>query len=101
MPTHGARYLPTMKKLLPRLVLAAILIAAALLRLWRLDEGGVVIPYYLAGVRGMLQSWHNFFFNAFDPAGFVSLDKPPVAFWVQTASAALLGFGRFAVLLPQ
>jgi 4-amino-4-deoxy-L-arabinose transferase-like glycosyltransferase len=90
-----------MKKLLPRLALAAILIAAAALRLWRLDDGGVVIPYYLAGVRSMLQSWHNFFFNAFDPAGFVSLDKPPAAFWLQTASAALLGFDRFAVLLPQ
>jgi 4-amino-4-deoxy-L-arabinose transferase-like glycosyltransferase len=93
--------LAAMKKLLPRLALAAILIAAAALRLWRLDEGGVVIPYYLAGVRSMLQSWHNFFFNAFDPAGFVSLDKPPVAFWLQTASAALLGFNRFAVPLPQ
>ena len=39
--------------------------------------------YITAGVRSMLDSWHNFFFNAFDPAGFVSLDKPPVAFWIQ------------------
>jgi 4-amino-4-deoxy-L-arabinose transferase-like glycosyltransferase len=30
----------------------------------------------------MSGNWHNFFFNAFDPAGFVSLDKPPVAFWI-------------------
>jgi 4-amino-4-deoxy-L-arabinose transferase-like glycosyltransferase len=46
-------------------------------------------------------SWHNFFYTAFDPAGFVSLDKPPVAFWVQTASAKFLGFGTVSVLLPQ
>ena len=88
-------------RLTPRLALAAILIAAALLRGWSLDDGGVLIPYYFAGVRSMLQSWHNFFFHAFDPAGFVSLDKPPVAFWLQTASAKLFGFGRAAVLLPQ
>lgn len=90
-----------MQKLLPRLVLAAILAVAALLRLWRLDEGGVLIPYYFAGVRSMAASWHNFFFNAFDPAGFVSLDKPPVAFWLQALSVKLFGFSRLSVLLPQ
>jgi 4-amino-4-deoxy-L-arabinose transferase-like glycosyltransferase len=90
-----------MKKHLPRLTLLAILIVAAVLRGWNLDAGGVLVPYYFAGVRSMLQSWHNFLFNAFDPAGFVSLDKPPVAFWLQTASAKLFGFGKVAVLLPQ
>src|SRR5205814_549041 len=45
--------------------------------------------------------WHNLLFNSFDPAGFVSLDKPPVAFWLQTASAKLLGFSPFSALLPQ
>jgi 4-amino-4-deoxy-L-arabinose transferase-like glycosyltransferase len=49
----------------------------------------------------MLQSWHNFFFNAFDPTGFLSLDKPPLAFWLQTASAHVFGFNRLAVLMPQ
>jgi 4-amino-4-deoxy-L-arabinose transferase-like glycosyltransferase len=88
-------------RLAPGLALGAILVVAALLRGWRLDEGGVLVPYYFAGVRSMLQGWHNLFFNAFDPAGFVSLDKPPVAFWLQTLSAWLLGFGQVAVLLPQ
>ena len=55
----------------------------------------------MAGVRSMTVSWHNFFFNAFDPTGFVSLDKPPLAFWIQTGSAELFGFGTFSVLLPQ
>ena len=57
--------------------------------------------YYAAAVRSMLESGHNFFFNAFDPAGFVSIDKPPVAFWVQAISASLLGFSSFSLLLPQ
>ena len=85
----------------PRLCLAAILVVAAILRGWDLGERGFLTPYYLAGVRSMLASWHNFLFNAFDPAGFVSLDKPPVAFWIQTLSARLLGFSPFSVLLPQ
>ncbi|MBV8494849.1 MAG: glycosyltransferase family 39 protein, partial [Alphaproteobacteria bacterium] len=85
----------------PRLCLAAILAVAAMLRGWDLGERGFITPYYLAGVRSMLASWHNFVFNAFDPAGFVSLDKPPVAFWIQTLSAKLFGFGPFSVLLPQ
>src|SRR5207249_11474999 len=85
----------------PRFCLAAILVIAALLRAWDLGERGFITPYYLAGVRSMLVSWHNLFFNAFDPAGFVSVDKPPVAFLMQTLSAKLLGFSPFSVLLPQ
>jgi 4-amino-4-deoxy-L-arabinose transferase-like glycosyltransferase len=84
-----------------RVVLGAILLVAALLRGWNLGAGGVLVPYYFAGVRSMLQSWHNLLFNAFDPSGFVSLDKPPVAFWLQTASAKIFGFNSASVLLPQ
>jgi 4-amino-4-deoxy-L-arabinose transferase-like glycosyltransferase len=81
--------------------LVGILGLAALLRLWHLDQNGYGRQYYAAGVRSMLGSFHNFFFNAFDPAGFVSLDKPPVALWLQVASAKLLGFSAFSVMLPQ
>jgi 4-amino-4-deoxy-L-arabinose transferase-like glycosyltransferase len=49
----------------------------------------------------MMDSRHNFLFNAFDPAGFVSLDKPPVALWLQVASAKLFGFSGLSVLVPQ
>ena len=71
------------------------------LRVWRLDQNGFGTEYYSAGVRSMLDSPHNFLFNSFDPAGFVSLDKPPIALWVQVASAKLLGFSSLSVLLPQ
>jgi 4-amino-4-deoxy-L-arabinose transferase-like glycosyltransferase len=42
----------------------------------------------------MLQSFHNFFFASFDPAGYVTVDKPPVTFWIQTISAYVLGYAR-------
>jgi 4-amino-4-deoxy-L-arabinose transferase-like glycosyltransferase len=81
--------------------LFAVLITAAALRLWRLDQNGFGNEYYTAGVRSMSQSWHNFLYNAFDPAGFISVDKPPVALWIQVASVKLFGFHALSVLIPQ
>ncbi len=74
---------------------------AAGLRLWGLSQNGYGNPYYAAAVRSMLASWHNFFFAAFDPAGFVAVDKPPVALWLQTLSAKLLGYRGIMLLVPQ
>jgi len=70
--------------------------------LWQ-AEGGTrsYNLYYAATVRSMLTSWHAFFFASFDPAGFVTIDKPPLGFWIQAASAKLFGFGALSVLLPQ
>jgi 4-amino-4-deoxy-L-arabinose transferase-like glycosyltransferase len=62
---------------------------------WYLD------PYFAAGVQSMLGGWHTFFFASFDPAGFISIDKPPLALWLQAASARVLGFSTFSLLLPQ
>jgi 4-amino-4-deoxy-L-arabinose transferase-like glycosyltransferase len=84
-----------------RLGLPAVLLVAAALRLWRLDQNGFGNEYYGAGVRSMSLGWHNFLYHAFDPAGFISVDKPPVAMWIQVASVKLLGFHGPSVLLPQ
>jgi 4-amino-4-deoxy-L-arabinose transferase-like glycosyltransferase len=81
--------------------LPIVLLVAAVLRLWRLDDNGFGTEYYAAGVRSMLQGGWLFFYNAFDPAGFVSLDKPPLAFWIQTAFAAVLGYDGWTIHLPQ
>ena len=81
--------------------LAGVMALGLGLRLWRLGQNGYGTEYYSAGVRSMMDSPHNFLFNSFDPAGFVSLDKPPVALWIQVASVKLLGFSGLAVLLPQ
>src|SRR5262245_51329674 len=81
--------------------LFAVLTLAAALRLWCLDQNGFGNEYYTAGVRSMSQSWHNFFYNAFDPAGFISVDKPPVALWIQVGSVKLFGFQSLSVLIPR
>src|SRR6266849_487384 len=99
--------LPPMDNVKPRwrpslkVGLFALLSAAAALRLWRLDQNGFGNEYYTAGVRSMSLSWHNFLYNSFDPAGFVSVDKPPVALWIQVASVKLFGFHALSVLVPQ
>src|SRR5258708_7889447 len=82
-------------------MLAAVLLVAATLRLWRLEDNGFGTAYYAAGVRSMLQGFWLFFYNAFDPAGFISLDKPPLAFWIQTAFAWVLGYDGWTIHLPQ
>lgn len=82
-------------------VMAAIIALAATLDFWRLNLTGFGNLYYAAAVRSMAQSWHNFFFVSYDPGGFVSVDKPPLGFWIQTLSVKLLGFSGFALLLPE
>lgn len=84
-----------------RLGLLAILALAGWLYLYRLEELGYNNEYYAAAVKSMLANWPNFFFGSFDPAGFITVDKPPVFLWVQAAFAWLLGFSGLSLLLPQ
>src|SRR5580693_1210988 len=81
--------------------LVLILLAGAFLRLWKIDQNGTGNPYYAAAVRSMLMNLHNFFFVSFDPVGFVTVDKPPVALWIQTAFTKLFGYRGFTLILPQ
>ncbi len=66
---------------------------------WRV--GSTVQIYYGAAVRSMAQSWHNFFYGAFDPAGTVTVDKLPGALWVQALFVRLFGFNVWSLILPQ
>ena len=74
---------------------------AALLNLWALSRNGWANEYYSAAVRSMTHSWHNFLFGAFDPSGVMTVDKPPLALWVQAASAKVFGFSSLSMLVPQ
>jgi len=74
---------------------------AAILRFWNLPQNGWGSPYYAAAVRSMRGSLSNFAFAAYDPAGFLSVDKPPLALWLQTLSSLLLGYHGLALLLPE
>ena len=83
-----------------RLALGGIILVSVLMDFFLLGQGGFG-SYYPPAVRSMMDSWHNFFFASYDPGGFVTIDKPPVGFWLQVASAKLFGFTPFSVLLPQ
>jgi 4-amino-4-deoxy-L-arabinose transferase-like glycosyltransferase len=86
---------------LARPELAALLALAALLNLWGLAENGWANDYYAAAVRSMAQSWHAFLYGSFDVAGIQTVDKPPLALWVQALSVRVFGYHSLSVLVPQ
>jgi 4-amino-4-deoxy-L-arabinose transferase-like glycosyltransferase len=67
---------------------------------WGIKHDGLE-PFYAAAVRSMSQNWHNFFFGSFDPAGTITLDKLPGAFWIQALSVRIFGYHTWAIVLPQ
>ena len=83
-----------------RALVAALTALAALMFGWGFQRGRTH-PYYTAAVRSMGTDWHDFLYGAFDPAGFITTDKLPGAFWVQALSVRMFGFHPWAVLLPQ
>jgi 4-amino-4-deoxy-L-arabinose transferase-like glycosyltransferase len=83
------------------LALAGVLALSAVLNTYKLSQNGYANVFYSAGVKSMLRSWHNFVFVSFDPGGLVTVDKPPLALWVQAASAKLFGFSPLSLLLPE
>ena len=82
---------------------SALLVIAALAGLayaWQLGRDPLE-PYYAAAVRAMAGSWHDFAYGAFDPAGTITLDKLPGAFWLQALSVRAFGDSAWAMILPQ
>ncbi len=79
----------------------AVVAFSAVLNTNRLSQNGYSNIFYSAGIRSMLRSLHNFFFVSFDPGGLVTVDKPPLALWVQALSAKLFGFSPLSLLLPE
>jgi 4-amino-4-deoxy-L-arabinose transferase-like glycosyltransferase len=86
---------------LPRPELALLLVLAAVLYLWALSKNGWANDYYSAAVRSMSSSWHNFLFASADPSGVMTVDKPPLALWVQSLSVRVFGYGSLSMLVPQ
>ncbi|MDD6770842.1 glycosyltransferase family 39 protein, partial [Inconstantimicrobium porci] len=82
-------------------LLVAILMLSAVLNIGNLGLQGYGNQYYAAGVKSMTMSLKNFFFVSFDPSGFVSIDKPPLGFWIQAVSAKIFGVNSWGLLLPQ
>jgi len=83
------------------LALGLIVLLGAFLRFYKLGAYSIGNAYYAATVQSTLTSWHNFFFVSFEPGGSVTVDKPPLGFWVQAASAYVFGVNGFALAFPQ
>jgi 4-amino-4-deoxy-L-arabinose transferase-like glycosyltransferase len=81
--------------------LGALMALTAALNLILLTQNAWANSYYSAAVRSMSSSWHNFLYNAFDPAGVMTVDKPPLALWVQSLSVRVFGYHPLSILVPQ
>jgi 4-amino-4-deoxy-L-arabinose transferase-like glycosyltransferase len=81
--------------------LLTVVLLAAGLYLWNLSRNGWANEYYAAAVLSMTQDWQNFFFASFDPGGFITVDKPPFAFWIQAISARIFGLSSWSILVPE
>lgn len=77
-----------------------VVLLSLLLNAWGLEKAGYGNTYYAAAIRSMTMSWKNFFFGAFDPGGFITVDKPPAFLWVGALSARIFGYSNWSILLP-
>jgi 4-amino-4-deoxy-L-arabinose transferase-like glycosyltransferase len=85
----------------PRPELIGLIALAAVLNLWSLSRNGWANEYYSAAVRSMSSSWHNFLFASLDPNGVMTVDKPPLALWVQALSVRIFGYHSLSILVPE
>ncbi len=79
----------------------ALLALTAFLNLWDLNRNAWANVYYSAAVRSMSSSWHDFLYASFDRAGVMTVDKPPLALWVQSLSVRVFGYHPLSLLVPQ
>ena len=104
-PTARARVRADRRSRLASLVaypeLLALLALTAVLNLWDLSINGWANTYYAAAVKSMSTSWHDFLFASLDKTGLMTVDKPPLAFWVQALSVRVFGFHSLSILVPE
>jgi 4-amino-4-deoxy-L-arabinose transferase-like glycosyltransferase len=82
------------------IALLIIVILSSILNFVNLSIEGYGNSYYASAVKSMTMSFKNFFFVSFDPSSFVTIDKPPLGFWLQAISAKILGFSGISIILP-
>ncbi|MFA5330752.1 MAG: glycosyltransferase family 39 protein [Methanoregula sp.] len=88
------------RKYRAEICLCGIVLLSAFLNIWNLwNQGGNA--FYAAAVRSALINPWAGFFGSVDPAGFITVDKPPVGIWVQALFAAVLGYQEWICVLPQ
>ncbi|HLH14765.1 MAG TPA: glycosyltransferase family 39 protein [Solirubrobacteraceae bacterium] len=108
-PLHGASNLGEALRARARALAArvrhpellGVMALAAVLNLWSLSKNGWANEFYAAAVKSMSGSWHDFLFASLDKAGVMTVDKPPLALWVQALSVRVFGFHPLSILVPQ
>ncbi|UQS85962.1 glycosyltransferase family 39 protein (plasmid) [Nicoliella spurrieriana] len=80
--------------------LVATLLLALVLYSWKIWEAGSANDFYTAAITSMTQNFKNFWYASFDPAGYITVDKPPVALWFMAISAKIFGVHQWSVVLP-
>lgn len=102
--TPGARFAARgragLRRLRARAPELAVTVAALVVFGWGVSKNGYGQTYYAAAVRSMGGSWRNFLFGSFDPGGWITTDKPPLALWLETLSTRVFGYSSFALFLP-
>ncbi len=84
---------------LPELIV--VLAVAGFLNLWNLSINANANTFYAAAVKSMASSWHDFLFNSMDKSGLMTVDKPPLADWIEALSVRIFGFNSWALLAPE
>ncbi len=78
-----------------------VTLLAAVLYLTNLTVSGFANTYYSAAALAGSQSWSAWFFGSIDSAGFITIDKPPLATMLMGLSVRLFGLSSWSVLLPE
>jgi 4-amino-4-deoxy-L-arabinose transferase-like glycosyltransferase len=84
-----------------RPALLALLAVTAAAYAWNLSASGYANSFYAAAVQAGTESWKAFFFGSLDSSSFITVDKPPAAFWVMALSGRIFGFSSWSMLAPQ
>jgi 4-amino-4-deoxy-L-arabinose transferase-like glycosyltransferase len=95
------RHRPSKSQWLEISGVTGLVLLSAALYLWALSRNGMGNAYYAAAVKSATVSWKAFLFGSLDPGSFITVDKPPFAFWVQALSARVFGFSSWSMLVPQ
>lgn len=81
-------------------ILTVILLLALFLYGWQIWKAGSANAFYTAAIKSMTESFSNFWYGSFDPAGYITVDKPPVALWFMAISAKIFGLHGWSIVLP-
>jgi 4-amino-4-deoxy-L-arabinose transferase-like glycosyltransferase len=84
-----------------RIAFAFLLVASAVGYSWNVGAAGYANPFYAAAAQAATRSPVAWLFGAVDAPGFITVDKPPVAFWWMGLWARVFGFSSWSLLLPQ